>query len=444
LLVLGGLLLRVYSANDPFLNPWDERFHALVAKNMIGNPFKPVLYQTPVLPYTPEDWSANHIWLHKQPFALWLMSLSMKVFGVNLWALRLPSIMISTIGIGVMYKLGERLYHQRIGYISAFLWAIHGMLIELGGGRRATDHVDAIFISLILIGAYFALRSAQERQLKFSLVTGLIVGVAVLTKWLPALIILPVWGLWAIHFRQYRLKSWLVNGSIMFLMALIVFMPWQVYTHLTFPIEASWEQYYNYLHLFEGLEGHDQPWYFHLDNIRILFGELIYLPLIWWVWQNFGNRKNIGRWAITVWLLLPLAFFTFAATKMPAYILISAPAVFLITAMAWDTLMKFRYRLAQWQWVLSVFALSLIVLPVRYSLERIKPFDRDMEHYKKRAEVNALKGYETKAAPLVIFNAPNPIETMFFIEATVYGYVPEDYVVDSLRTAKNKVVVLPE
>ena len=47
-IVLAGLLLRIFIISDPVVHDWDERFHALVAKNMIENPLKPTLYKSPV------------------------------------------------------------------------------------------------------------------------------------------------------------------------------------------------------------------------------------------------------------------------------------------------------------------------------------------------------------------------------------------------------------
>ncbi len=44
LLIGGGLLLRVGPLLDPFLHTWDERYHALVAKNMMVHPFTPMLH----------------------------------------------------------------------------------------------------------------------------------------------------------------------------------------------------------------------------------------------------------------------------------------------------------------------------------------------------------------------------------------------------------------
>src|SRR5258705_2354757 len=68
LLLLGGLSVRIFTALlNPFLNMWDEQFHALVAKNMMNNPFEPMLYKNPVLAYSDMNWAAGHIWLHKQP-----------------------------------------------------------------------------------------------------------------------------------------------------------------------------------------------------------------------------------------------------------------------------------------------------------------------------------------------------------------------------------------
>ena len=51
LLLVGGLLLRVRLSADIGLHKWDERFHALVAKNVIADPLEPTLYSHPALPY---------------------------------------------------------------------------------------------------------------------------------------------------------------------------------------------------------------------------------------------------------------------------------------------------------------------------------------------------------------------------------------------------------
>ncbi|HLF65156.1 MAG TPA: hypothetical protein VI603_15435, partial [Saprospiraceae bacterium] len=64
LLFIGALVIRLYLISlDPYLQDWDERFHALVAKNMIEHPFKPMLRINPIMPYDYTAWCCNHIWV---------------------------------------------------------------------------------------------------------------------------------------------------------------------------------------------------------------------------------------------------------------------------------------------------------------------------------------------------------------------------------------------
>ena len=92
LLLASAFLLRLLMISlDPYLHEWDERIHALVAKHMIIDPFKPMLIPEHLLPFDKNDVSYTDIWVHKQPLFLWQMALSMKLFGVNLVAMRLPS-----------------------------------------------------------------------------------------------------------------------------------------------------------------------------------------------------------------------------------------------------------------------------------------------------------------------------------------------------------------
>lgn len=94
LLMLTGFALRLFAAHlDPFLNIYDERYHALVARNMMDNPLKPYL-RLPIVEYDYKYWGGNYIWVHKQPLFLWQMVLSMKIFGVSEYAVRYPDVLM--------------------------------------------------------------------------------------------------------------------------------------------------------------------------------------------------------------------------------------------------------------------------------------------------------------------------------------------------------------
>ena len=107
LLTAGGFCLFVFAAiSTPFLYCWDERFHALVAKNCMDHPFSPTLYsEWPIDNVYPEgswsetSWHHGYVWLHKQPLFLWQIALCFKLFGVSLFTLRLPSVIMATMMI---------------------------------------------------------------------------------------------------------------------------------------------------------------------------------------------------------------------------------------------------------------------------------------------------------------------------------------------------------
>jgi 4-amino-4-deoxy-L-arabinose transferase-like glycosyltransferase len=425
-IVLGGLVLRLYTATDRFLHPWDERYHALVAKNMAAAPFRPTLYADPVLPYDYRNWAGNHLWVHKQPLPLWGIAASLYVFGPQEWAVRLPSVLLSTLGIWLMFLIGRDLFSRRIGLIAAFLYAVHGLILELSAGRVATDHVDVFFLFFVQLSVWAAIRFAATQRALFNVLCGVSLGLAILCKWLPALIVLPIWALLLSRSPSFSVRGALVPFGVLVCTAAAVFLPWQVYIHARFPLEAAWESSFNRKHLTEALEGQGGPFWFHFDRARILYGELVYLPLTWWLYKTFQKpfRRRVHV-LVAIWFLVPFLFFSFAATKMQGYTLFAAPAIFLITAVAfhfgWFYRRRFRYpRLA------ALVCLLLLVLPVRYSLERAKPFsDRERDPAWAR-EIRAFGRTLDPRERNVVFGAEHPIETMFYGPCSAYTEIPDE------------------
>ena len=428
--------------SDPYLHEWDERFHALVAKNMIDDPFKPTLYKNPVLEYDYENWGGNHVWLHKQPVPLWLMALSMKIFGIHEIAVRIPSLIASTLGIFLMYLIGRNLFDKKVGFFSAFLFSIHGLILELTGGRVATDHIDLLFMFFVLLGIHLSIEFANSKKQYQNIYCGIAIGLAVLTKWLPGLIVLPFYFLILRGnvFQRFSTKEVFLNIGILILISSIIFMPWQIYIHNTFPLEAAWEKHHNRLHIFENLDGQAAPFHYHINHMRIIFGEFIYFPLLWFIYKTFRSKWNYKYLAILTWLIIPYIFFSFVATKMQAYILFAAPALFLLSALFWRMLnihqTRFKYKI-----IPLVLILGLIFLPIRYSIERIKPFSN---HSSKRLYINDIKALRSLDidANTILFNAPRPIETMFYLDCIAYSHIPKIKEIKILEDKGFKVMIL--
>jgi len=429
LLTISGLILRIYTSSDMFLHYWDERYHALVAKNLIDNPLKPVLYANPLLPFDFRDWTQNHIWLHKQPLPLWLMASSLWMFGINEIALRLPSIIMSTAGIALTYAIGKHFFDHRTAFLAAFFFAIHGLIIELTAGRVATDHIDIAFLFFIQLAIFFSIQYVRTGKPIFNIMVGLAMGAAILSKWLPALIVLPIWLLIVLDSGKANYKTIALQFLVVLISGLATFLPWQIYIFTNFPAEAAWESNYNIRHLHEAIEEHQGSVFYFLDKIRIIYGELIYLPLLWFFYRTAKDPRNLKRLAITTWFLIPFLFFSFASTKMQAYLLFTSPALFLITADFFMTISDYKMQV-KWKWLINIALILLIALPVRYSFERIKPFSKIDKNPEWVANLKALNKDVNKK--VVLFNYANPVEAMFYTDMIVYRQLPDIQTINRL------------
>lgn len=114
-ILLFSFLLKLRFLGHQELGVSDECCHALVAKNLRHHPFKPTLIDQPYIPVVAENWGANHVWLHKPILPLWQIAVSYSVFGVNTWALRLPSVILSTGAVWFTYLIDRDLLSRRRG-----------------------------------------------------------------------------------------------------------------------------------------------------------------------------------------------------------------------------------------------------------------------------------------------------------------------------------------
>lgn len=439
LIMLCGLLLRTFTAGDLYLHEWDERYHALVAKNLIKHPLIPTLYDQPLLPYDYHHWNENHIWLHKQPLPLWAMAFSMKLFGINEIALRLPSIILSTIAIYMTFYIGSSLFNRTVGIVASFFHSINGLIIILTAGRTATDHFDLFHLFFIGLSIFFVVYYLKTRKRYVNMLIGVSIGLAILCKWLTALIALPVL-FFLLRGKESR-RILLFNFFIIGFFCLITFMPWQIYIHKVFPLEAKWESGYNIKHITETLDGHTGTMFSDFREMKNTFGELIYIPLLWFLFIALKNRRDERILTTFIWFMIPYLFFAVVKTKMRAYTLFAAPSVFIILGLFLDnTLHKIsptKYR----RLIASFIFLIFLVPALLHSFKEIKPFkevDRNPDW------AIALRNLD-KTIPeknTVIFNAERPIETMFYSSFTAYAGMPSAEQFNDLTQRGYKVYIM--
>lgn len=309
-----------------FLFDWDERFHALVAKNLNLDFLKPMLYVKSPIPLNELDWSNSSIWLHKQPLFLWQMALSIKIFGANEFAVRLPSaLMLSLLSI-IIFRIGKLIFNPMVGIIGALIVVSNRFLVQHINGTIGMDHNDVAFMFYISLSFWSFIEFCQSKKIKHALLIGLFAGMAMLNKWLVGLLVFEALFIYILITKEYNLFSKLLTSVII---CLIVFIPWQVYTFYNFPSHALHEWQYNQQHFWRVVEGHSGDILFYLSYLPSQYSWIFPFGIfgIWTVLKK-NDRKYIHI-SILVSILSLFIFFTVAKTKLISYTMPVIPLIIL-------------------------------------------------------------------------------------------------------------------
>lgn len=441
LLLITAFIVRLFIASiDPFLQDWDERFHALVAKNMMSNPFKPMMRLDPILPYKIEDWCCNHIWVHKQPLFLWQMALSMKIFGTNEIALRLPSVVMGTISIYFVYDIAKMwLKNLDVAFFAASLCTFSYYQLELISGRFSLEHNDLAFAFYVTASVWGFLKyNYTQDKLKWSILIGVFVGCAILNKWLTGLLVYGGWGLYLLLSKTERLKwkKWADLG-LSLLVSLIVFLPWQLYINAQFPLETAVMHEHNNLHIFEDL-GHSGSIWFHIDQMRSTYGQylLIFLiPGLYWVLKNSEINKQITIAFFAMIIAIYSFFSIIVQTKMPAFTYPVNSLVWILISLG----------------IVSSFSIivpkfrntSILIVLIMVCIYTLKPWQilahRSVNNIERNNKIENTKIYKTidfsgELKGRVIFNCKSftDVELMFYQNVNAFHWYPPQSALDSL------------
>ena len=296
LIASGALVLR--NVGHSGITYWDEGFHAVVARNLTKHPLKFTLYDQPWLPYDYKGWGENHIWLHKPPVGD-VDNLDLAPdFGINTFALRLPSA-ISLVG-NSMVDVSDR---KRISLINGQDLLLRSFKDSIRSCSRLFT-VIAIRITLIL-RCYSGYRSrVGSCSVQFGLesgrnyiLSGVAMGVAYLSKSYLACITfgiaLVVWGVARgkqIYFNRRTsddnvqsetidAKIRLSDVGLLLLAGIATVAPWVTYCLIYYRKEFLWEHKRVLDHLNTDVESWGASWDRPLFDYMPLFYPVFYAAL---------------------------------------------------------------------------------------------------------------------------------------------------------------------
>lgn len=433
LLALAAIFLGFWAIQlNDYLGFWDEQVHANVAKNCIENPLKPTLYKTVLTDYDYKNWVGNHVWLHKQPWFLWQMALSMKIFGVNTVALRLPNLIMFVTLIFLLYGIGKNLTSAKVGYYMGVLAVFNFVLLELTAGQLHTDHNDVAAVFYITASIWSWSHYQKSKQLKWALLMGLFAGIAVLNK---SLVGMMVFGLFFFSMDFKFKKSWytLIGAGII---SLAVFMPWELFIKQAYPLESAFESTTRFKHITEVIEGHKESWYYYFEQLfkhYSIFGfALLALPGMF-IAVFLSNLNTKPKGAIFLIIALVLTFYTIAQTKMPVFTFILAPFFFYFMALTLDRIDALIRNKVVFGIILFVFLFLGFQHHMIYQAHQPNDF-RNARTARALWYANNANKWSGKT---IVYNVPKfeHNTVMFFTDAVAYPWKPKEE--DLKKAAEN-------
>lgn len=275
-------------------------------------------YDTSPTQTTPWQWFTTvpcwtHLSFHDHPLLFFLMEfISLKIFGINLFAVRLPSILAGLTSIILLYLILEKLFNKKTAILGALLLSVNSYHIWLS--RLGLQ--DGVVIMFILLAWDLWLRIADNK--KYWLWLGLIMGLGILTKY-TFLIAFPFFLLHAFIYKNpiYKERNfWLATLIIFFTTTPVWLYNLMLYAkrgHFDFQISAMLNQQV-------------PEWTFRMG--RVLTGTTADKFKNFFVVLNYGNSIWIN--ILIVFAFVALIYWLFKKKDKIYWFLLSANLLFFL------------------------------------------------------------------------------------------------------------------
>ncbi|MGW1783773.1 glycosyltransferase family 39 protein [Streptomyces sp. NPDC002143] len=131
--------------------------------------------------------AGNAITVDKPPASLWPMALSVRIFGLNSWAILAPEVLMGVGTVAVVYASVRRRFSAPAGLIAGAVLA----LTPVAALMFRFNNPDAMLALLMAVACYFVARAVEDGRTKWLVWAGVAIGFAFLAKTLQAFLILP-------------------------------------------------------------------------------------------------------------------------------------------------------------------------------------------------------------------------------------------------------------
>jgi 4-amino-4-deoxy-L-arabinose transferase-like glycosyltransferase len=300
----------------------------------------------------------------KPPFTTWLQALSMKIFGLTEFALRLPIALCVLATILLFLVVSKKLLGDiRIGYCAGFVLATTDGYVKAHAAR--TGDQDAALAFYMLAGAFFFyqyIEATTDRQRRkwLALLTLTLIASA-LTKYVFGLFFLPAFLIYALYKKEFlnilkRGSTWL--AGLVFTLAVGGWLALMEYRLPGFFERAFfYEMVDRYATV---IEDHSAPWHYYFtkmwENRFMPWLYLLPVPLALFFIKKYRPYRDVTllMFLCAAGLLLIVSF---SQTKTVHYDIVAYPPLALLAGIGLYEVIKSGWAIGKEKnyWPLIVF-----------------------------------------------------------------------------------------
>ncbi|MFB7876724.1 ArnT family glycosyltransferase [Nocardia sp. NPDC056064] len=135
--------------------------------------------------------AANSITVDKPPASLWVMELSVRVFGLSSWSMLVPQVLLGVASVAVLWAAVRRSFGAAAGLIAGTVLAVTPVAVLM----FRFNNPDALLVLLMTAAAWAMTRAVADGRWRWLLLTGGLIGFGFLAKQLQVLLVVPALAL---------------------------------------------------------------------------------------------------------------------------------------------------------------------------------------------------------------------------------------------------------
>ncbi|KSU78939.1 4-amino-4-deoxy-L-arabinose transferase [Pseudarthrobacter enclensis] len=143
-----------------------------------------------------QDWKAfffgsldagNLITIDKPPLSIWIMALSVRLFGLNSWAILVPQALMGIATTWLIYKIIRRSYPAAPALLGGLIYATTPVVVLMSRYNNPEPLMGLLTVSAV----YFIVRAIEDNRWTWYLFSGTALGLAFMAKQIQAFLPVP-------------------------------------------------------------------------------------------------------------------------------------------------------------------------------------------------------------------------------------------------------------